>query len=289
MHETMIKAKLEEELKPIANLCERIEKMLESDFDCGMDNVHVEMAGKSVDMIKDLCEAGEKVAKTCYYKQIIAAMDEAKEEDKKEDEYMLKRIKEEYGDDEEGARRYYDDWRYMRSGRYAPKGKGTYTGRGRSRRGYTEMMPMDYMMPDMYGDDAERMRDLDRERFGRMYYSVGGNSSGGSMGNMSGNRSGSSDNYSGGDRRGYDGDGRRSNFDSGRDYREGRSGQRRRGYMETKEMHSDNSPESKQHRMKELDAYMKELSEDVTEMIGDASAEERALLKQKMQGLVSKL
>lgn len=275
MHD--IKEKLEEELKPIAELCERIEKMLEADFDCGMDNVHIEMAGKSVDMIKDLCEAKEKIAKMCYYKQIVTAMEEAKEEDKKEDEYLLRRFKEEAGGDEEQGRRFYDDWRYMRTGRYAPKDRGTYV--GRSRRGYTEM-PMHDMMPDMYRDDMEWSRDMDRPT-GRMYYTDG------NMGNMSGNRSNGSDNYSGDGRRNYDGDGRRNN--SGRDYREGRSGQRRRGYMETKEMHSDNTPESKQQRMRELDAYTKELAEDVTEMITDASQEEKTMLKSKLQTLIQKI
>lgn len=237
--------------------------------------------GDVVDMIKDLNEAE-------YYAHISKAMDEEKEEEKEEEKYMLKRFKEEYGE-EDGERRYYDDYRYMRTGRFAPKGRGTYT--GRSRRGYSEMMPMYDMMPEMYRDDSEWNRDMDRP-MGRMYYSGGGNSSNSNMGNMSGNRSNSNNDGSDG-RRNYDGDGRsggrRNNSGDVRDYREGRSGQRRRGYMETKEIHSDNTPESKQHRMKELDEYMKSLSEDVTEMIGDASAEERALLKQKMQGLVSKL
>lgn len=226
-----------------------------------------------VDMIKDLNDA-------LYHASIAKAMEEEKEEEEEQDKYMLKRIKEEYGDDEDKARRFYDDWRYMRTGRYAPKGKGTYIGR----RGYTDMMmPMDYMS-NMYDyDEMERMRDLDREH-GKMYFSAGTYAS--NYGGNSGNRSG---NEGSDGRRNYDGDGRRNNSGNGRDYREGRSGQRRRGYMESKELHSDNSPESKQHRMKELDAYMKDLSEDVTEMIGDASAEERALLKQKMQGLVSKL
>lgn len=231
-----------------------------------------------VDMIKDLNEAE-------YYAHISKAMDEAKEEEEEQDKYMLKRIKEEFGEDEEGARRYYDSWRYD-SGRFAPKGRGNYRpmSYGRSRRGYTDMMmPMDYMMPDMREEDAEWGRDMDRENYGRMYYNSGTYNSGSNSGNRFGNEG------SDGGRRNYDGDGRRNNAGSGRDYREGRSGQRRRGYMESKELHSDNSPESKQHRMKELDAYMKDLSEDVTEMIGDASAEERALLKQKMQGLVSKL
>jgi hypothetical protein len=72
--------------------------------------------------------------------------------------------------------------------------------------------------------------------------------------------------------------------DGGRDEREGRSGQSRRSYMESKEMGSD-----KQSKMKELENYTKELAEDVTEMISGASAEEKNLLKTKMQTLIQKI
>ena len=64
---------------------------------------------------------------------------------------------------------------------------------------------------------------------------------------------------------------------------EGRSGMSRRTYMESKEMHKD-----KGEKMKNLEEYMKELSADVTEMIHDASPEEKSMLKQKMQALMQK-
>ena len=73
------------------------------------------------------------------------------------------------------------------------------------------------------------------------------------------------------------------------DTREGRSGMSRRSYMETKEMHKSNTPEDKQQKMKELEKYMGELSTDITEMISDASSEERNLLKQKLQVLTQKI
>ena len=69
-----------------------------------------------------------------------------------------------------------------------------------------------------------------------------------------------------------------------RDPREGRSPMRRRMYMEGKEMHND--PNSQLH---ELEAYLQELSTDITEMIKDASPEERATLHQKMTTLASKI
>lgn len=69
-----------------------------------------------------------------------------------------------------------------------------------------------------------------------------------------------------------------------RDYREGRSPMGRRGYMEAKEMHKD-----KHTQMQELEKYMQELSEDITEMIMDATSEEKAVLQQKLSTLASKI
>ena len=223
----------------------------------GIDNIEgaaLEELGKWVDIIKDIA---------CYDKdmRIIKAMDEAEENEEK-----MKYI-EEHEDYPE--RRYYDNYRYKTSGRFAPKGKGSYM----PRRGYEEP-PYWHMTPDMYHDwdnttEAERMRDLDRPSMNRMYYSGSGSSgqtsgsssmSGGNMGGNGGNRGGE------------------------RDSREGRSGNARRGYMETKEMGKD-----KQEKMKELENYMKELSSDVTEMISDASPEEKSMLKQKMQVLMTKI
>ena len=69
-----------------------------------------------------------------------------------------------------------------------------------------------------------------------------------------------------------------------RDPREGRAALRRRMYMEGKEQKRD--PNS---QMKELEAYLQELSTDVTEMIKDASPEEKATLHQKMTMLANKI
>lgn len=69
-----------------------------------------------------------------------------------------------------------------------------------------------------------------------------------------------------------------------RDPREGKSALRRKMYMEGKE-----NKKSKDQQMKELEAYMQELSTDVTEMIRDASPEEKAILRQKMTTLASKI
>jgi len=68
-----------------------------------------------------------------------------------------------------------------------------------------------------------------------------------------------------------------------RDPREGRSGERRKMYMEGKGM------KDKTHQMKELETYMTELSQDLTEMIQDASPEEKQLLQQKISTLATKI
>ena len=69
-----------------------------------------------------------------------------------------------------------------------------------------------------------------------------------------------------------------------RDPREGRSPMRRRMYMEGKEAHNDTNSQ-----LRELEAYLQELSKDITEMIKDASPEERATLHQKMSMLADKI
>ena len=238
-------------------------KLAEKIADC----LKAKVEGKGIDNIEgqDLVEfeLWSKVIKNlvCYDKdkKIIEAMDEAEEA-----EEAMKYIEmyEHYPeDDRKGYRGQPRDSR----GRYI------------SRRGYESRI-----MPDMDYEEMERMRDMDRP-YGRMGYSGSGSSSGSSSGSQSGNMGGSSSSGMSGGSMGSQG-GSRGYSESGRDSREGRSGQSRRGYMEAKEQGKD-----KQAKMRELEEYMKELSSDVTEMIGDASPEEKAMLKNKMQVLMQKI
>lgn len=215
------------DIKRMHEMIEKLSEAAECEFSKGIENVDTCEMDKVVDMMKDLSEA-------MYYRTLTKAMQES---DTEEIMDMFDR----YGDD---GKRYYDMWRY-KSGRFAPKGRGT-------RRGYEET-PYYHMTPDMYREHSpEYYRDLDRSE-GRLYYTEP------------------------------------ITMDKTHDAREGRSGMSRRAYMETKEMHKSNTPEDKQHKMKSLEAYTKELAEDVTEMITDMSAEERALLKNKMQVLMQKI
>ena len=68
------------------------------------------------------------------------------------------------------------------------------------------------------------------------------------------------------------------------DMREGRSYRSRRMYMESKE-----SKQDKATQMRELEKYMQELAQDITEMIEGASSEERQYLSKKISALATKL
>ena len=69
-----------------------------------------------------------------------------------------------------------------------------------------------------------------------------------------------------------------------RDEREGRSYNSRKMYMEAKDMKRD-----KATQLRELEKYMQELSQDITEMIADASTEEKQYLEKKITALASKI
>ena len=159
-------------------------------------------------------------------------------------------------EDSEEAMKYiemYED--YPRKGyRGQPRDS---RGRYMSRRGYESRM-----MPEMDYEEMERMRDLDRETKNKMYYTDS-----------------SSRNNTGG----------MNNSSSQSNGMEGRSGIARRGYIESKETNKDNSPESKQAKMKELENYMKSMAEDLTEAIQDATPEERTMAKQKLSSLIQKM
>lgn len=69
-----------------------------------------------------------------------------------------------------------------------------------------------------------------------------------------------------------------------RDPRQGTAYMRRRMYMESKEQHRDANSQ-----MRELEAYLQELSSDITGMLKDASAEEKNILRQKITTLANKI
>ena len=63
-----------------------------------------------------------------------------------------------------------------------------------------------------------------------------------------------------------------------------RSGMSRRMYMEGKMYHGDD-----QQSMKELEHYIKDLGEDLTDMVKESTMEERQVLSSKLQQLATKI
>lgn len=132
------------DIKRMHCMIEKLSECAKSEMESGIENVDTCEMGKVVDMMKDLSEA-------MYYRTLTKAMDESDTEE-------IMEMFDKYGDD---GKRYYDMWRY-KSGRFAPKGRGT-------RRGYEEP-PYYHMNPDMYREhDPEWYRDMDRKD-GKMYY-----------------------------------------------------------------------------------------------------------------------
>lgn len=267
-------------------LAEKIAECLKVKVEAmGIDNIereNLKELGEWVDIIKDIA---------CYDKdmRIIKAMDEAEDS-----EESMKYI-EEYEDYPE--RMYYRGQPRDSMGRYTSR-------RGRrGRRGYEQMpMPMYHLTPEMYHmpmEDWDWDRDMDREGMGRMYYSegnrsgsTGGSRGGSSSGNQGSSMSGSSGGSSGGGSRGYS-EGYSDGYSEGRsqgqrNQKSSRSENARRGYEESKMM-QDGSPESKKKAMESLEHYMKELGEDMSDLIGKMDASEKSMLKNKLQVLAQKV
>ncbi len=298
MHEeTKIEMKLEEETKPIKKVCEKVMDIVSTEFEKGAENVDTKEMGEAIDILKDLYEAKEKIVKACYYKYILSAMEK---EETEEEEYkkVMEKMREQYnGDDEDMERRFYDNYRYKRTGRYAPKGRGSYVGR----RGYEE--PMYYMPLEMYHNyTPEELRDFDREQ-GRMYYSSGmgnsgnmsggGSSSNGRSGGMSGSNGGNSssrgysDGYDDGNRRGYsEGYERGRSENSNNNSRYDRA---KRGYEEKKEMHKGNTAEDNAENMRGLEEILTVVGGDVKELMPKMTSAERLMASQKFDNFAKML
>lgn len=133
---------MKEKLKKIGEMKEQLVCIMQTELAKGAQCVNTEEAGAVVDMIKDLAEAEEKCWKAKYYEIVCEQMKKAEEDGETEMPEMpwfwkLPNMK-----------AGYDHWRYPTSGRYAPKGSGTYS----ARTGYVPpdpMMDMDYDFPGM--------------------------------------------------------------------------------------------------------------------------------------------
>lgn len=248
------------DVKHIHGTLEKVAEFMYNESCCDLKTVDTKEFGELVDMVSDLAEAE-------YKARISKAMKEAEEEDEQEAKAMMKRLKDEYGD-EEGEHMYrmgYNSRRYA-NGRYAPKGRGR-------RMGY---MPPEMRIP--YFEDEDFM--MDDMNMMRMGYGTGNR--GGNM-NMGGNRGGNMDGGSRGGNNGSYGysDGRGEGSRYGRSYDNYRTARR----------HYTENPTAENKKM--MDESVDEAWEDVEEMIrkmyGDAEAQDKAKLKQKATQFIQKL
>ena len=241
---------------------------------CNLGEVDTEELGAAIDMIKDLEEA-------IYYCTVTEAMkgggdSEIEMEMKKSDHHKQSKETEDEGR-MYGGSRYYpmmyengEDMMYARRRRadgtfYADGGRG---GSSYARNGGGG---------SSYADGNGGSSYVDGGQSGSSYANGGQQGGGGQTGS-----SGGSSSYA-------DGGSSYNSMYGGpmyaeRDEREGRSYNSRRMYMEAKDMKRD-----KATQLRELEKYMQELSQDVTDMIADASLEEKQYLEKKITALASKI
>ena len=249
---------------------ERLKSMKEN-FLCAVESqmfnlaeVDAEELGEVVDMIKDLSEA-------IYYCEVTKAMEESEKNEKNGNGHQQEMMYYAPPIYYEGGPVYYNDGRGQ-GGRGSGGGRGGQGGRGSG---------------GQDGQGTERSGNTDGRDMSRMYYN--GDSSGGSSGG-GGRSSGGNSGGSGGGSYGGSGSGGGSQHlerefpGAFQDEREGRSPRSRRMYMEAKQTHQD-----KATQMRELERYMQELAQDMTEMIEGSSPEERQYLSKKISALATKL
>lgn len=251
MHELKMK------VAPISEMRETIVSWSKSELNKGKDCVDTKEMGDATDMIKDLCEAEEKLYKAAYYCSVIEAM-------------------EEYGD--ENDRMGYDNYRYS-SGRFAPKGRGSYRPGESGRRGYP--MPAEGDWRPEYGPWGDGQDGY------LMGYDGGSrsnsNSSASRGGNYDGSRGSRSSNMDGG-RMGYtDSDYERIMHDErhGRPYRQWQLSKRH--YTETK---SDGDKKEMSEHAKE---HMEDTVKTVKEIWMSADPDLRTKMKNDLTALMAEM
>lgn len=242
MEETKMKC------KQICELKDRLVTCLSEQFNGDMRNVNSNEAGQVTDMIKDLCEAEEKLWKGCYYKSIVKAMHEEEE-----------RMERMPYDDRMG----YDHYRYP-SGRFAPKGHGTYSAGYRPMDDdWAESMRMEPWMSYRDGRGGD----------GMMGYRDGRGGDG--MSSYRDGRGGDSQNRSSSDRYGYTPTMRGMKYDN---YNKARM-----GYHETKDAHDKEKMDSSARE------YIVDTAESIREMWKDADPNLRKEIKTRLSSLAGEM
>ncbi len=234
-------------IKHMHNAIEKIAEDFSCDVDKGIENMNVGIAEKQAEILEKLCEAE-------YFARISKAMEESEKEEEEESKYLLRQMKEEYGD-EEGERRFYNRNRYS-NGRFAPKG------RGRSMRmGY---MPMPW-------DEEEYMQDYRQDpRLRNVHFGMG---------------------YTDGNR-GMEMNGRNSYGEGGRggDNEGSRYGRSYENYRAARKHYTENpTPENQKMMKSTADEAWDDVEEMVRKIYGGADTQDKAKMKQRLTQFAQQL
>lgn len=136
MHKNVHEGKYDHKINELCCLCDTLVSWTKGELGVNRDQIDTNELGEGIDMIKDLCEAIEKLHKAEYYDIAAEAMLENPMA------FAPEFVQDQIQNDRAG----YDHYRYA-SGRFAPKGHG-------HRSGYTEIP---HHMPEMEHMERELM------------------------------------------------------------------------------------------------------------------------------------
>ena len=229
---------------------------------CNLQEADAEELGCAIDMLKDVEEA-------IYFSTITEAMEGKGKYGGDLNVEIEKERQHSKGQDKMYNRMY--------SMRYMPQ----------QDRSYAMYYPESDQMYDMMYREGEPV--MYNDSMYRMYAdNQGGHRIGRPSGSQNQNDSSRSYTTNNGNSNSSQGESSSSNYSEPmmheRDYREGRSPQSRKMYLEAKEQKHD-----KASQLRELEKYMQELSSDIVEMIQEASPEEKQYLEKKISALASKI
>lgn len=220
---------------------------------CAVESQMYNLAEVDAEELGEVVDMIKDIEEALYYCSVVEAMEEGSERKEKKEEM------------------YYTPMHYSNGNQMY------YSDRGGNQSQYSNGMrssQMQYSNGRGQGNHASGMErnSTDGRDGARSYYSNG--SSGGNMsGHSSGGGGNSSSQYT-----------EREFPHAFQDEREGKSYRSRRMYMEAKETHQD-----KMTQMKELEKYAQELTQDIVEMIQEASPEEKQYLSKKIAALANKI
>ncbi len=223
------------------------------------DSGDIQKAGLIVDMVKDIASVKKDCAEACYYSQIVEAMEEAKEEEKR------------YG---------YNPNRYA-DGRYAPAGHGNYAA------GYVPYYSMD--PNEIMGYPGSMGANARGGYPGSSSSGAGSNGSNSTSGNNGGNGgSGSSGYYP-------SGAGNRSQSGNVFGYHPGERMMQRYGrpweeYQEARRhYHESHDAEAKREMDERTKEHITDSVETIYDMYEEADPEMKKRIKEKLTALINNM